>query len=135
LVPIQGPNYALAKSLQRWRAVTAKHEGVLTSANVAPATNTRSVVKNKILASVYRGAPSFGVEIFEPATSRALTAALLVHDLRNPAAVSNPQTKLGHPYDLFADNAIHGGIWRMPYQPRSVLPLGLAIGAVKRKRK
>lgn len=133
LVPIQGPNYALAKSLQRWRAVTAREHGVLTSANVAPSANTRSVVKNKVLASVYRGAPSFGVEIFDPATARALTAALLVHDLRNLAAASNPQTKLEHPYDLFADNALHGGIWRLPYQPRSILPLGLAIGAVTRK--
>ena len=134
LVPIQGPNYALAKSLQRWRAVIAKDGGVLTSANVAPATNTRSVVKNKILASVYRGAPSFGVEIFDPPTTRALTAAMLVHDLRNPVAASNPHTKLTHPYELFAQGALHGGIWGLPYQPRSILPLGLAVGAVKRRK-
>ena len=135
LVPIQGPNYALAKSLQRWRALTTKDRGILTSANVAPATNTRSVVNNKVLATVYRGAPSFGVEIFEPPTTRALTAALLVHDLRNPGAAANPQTKLTHPYELFAQGALHGGIWGLPYQSRSILPLGLAVGAVKRRRK
>ncbi len=132
LVPIQGPNYALAKSLQRWRAILAREEGTLSSANVAPSARTRSVEKNRMLAAAYRGASSFGVDIFEPETSRVLTAALLVHDLRNPKAAANPQTPLDHPYDLFTDAALHGGIWRMPYTARSVLPLGLLIGAVRR---
>ena len=133
LVPIQGPNYALAKSLQRWRAVMAREDGTLTSANVAPASNTTSVTKNKILAAVYRGAPSFGVEIFQPATTRVLMAALLVHDLRNEASVAHPERVLEHPFDLFADGALHGGIWRLPYQPRSILPLGLLKGFVSRR--
>ena len=85
VVPQQGPNYALAKRLQRWRAVVAR-ESVVTSANVAPATRTRSVTKNKVLAAAYAGAASFGVEVFEVDTSRALMAALLLHDLRNPSA-------------------------------------------------
>ncbi|MEO6605897.1 MAG: hypothetical protein ABIN55_09810, partial [Aeromicrobium sp.] len=37
LVPQQGPNYALAKRLQRWRATTSLHEGTTVSLNVAPA--------------------------------------------------------------------------------------------------
>jgi hypothetical protein len=133
LVPQQGPNYALAKMLQRWRAIVAHEEGTLTSANVAPATRTRSVVKNKILAAAYRGAPAFGIEIFEPETSRALMAALLVHDLRNPSASARPDAPLGHPFDLFTDGAAHGGLWSVPYAPRSVLPLAVAIGAAKRR--
>lgn len=133
LVPIQGPNYALAKSLQRWRAILAREDGTLTSANVAPASNTMSVTKNKILAAVYRGAPSFGVEIFQPETTRVLMAALLVHDLRNEGSVAHPDRALEHPFDLFADGALHGGIWRLPYQPRSILPLGLLKGFVSRR--
>ncbi|MFN2587229.1 MAG: hypothetical protein ABR613_03785 [Actinomycetota bacterium] len=132
LVPQQGPNYALAKMLQRWRAIVAREEGTLSSANVAPATRTRSVVKNRILAAAYRGAPAFGIEVFEPETSRALMAALLVHDLRNPRAAARPETPLDHPFDLFADGAAHGGLWSVPYAPRSVLPLAVAIGAAKR---
>ena len=132
LVPQQGPNYALAKMLQRWRAIVAREEGTLSSANVAPATRTRSVVKNKVLAAAYRGAPAFRVEVFEPATSRALMAALLVHDLRDPNAAARPETQLDHPYDLFAQGAAHGGLWSMPYAPRSVLPLAAALGIVKR---
>lgn len=133
LVPQQGANYALAKMLQRWRAITAREEGTLTSANVAPATRTRSVTKNKILAAAYRGAGAFGVEVFEPATSRSLMAALLVHDLRAPGAAAQPDTTLGHPFDLFVDGAAHGGMWSSAYAPRSVLPVAAALGAVKRK--
>jgi hypothetical protein len=132
LVPIQGANYALAKWIQRWRAMLAREDGSLSSANVAPATNTRSVVKNRMLAAAYLGAPSFGVEIFDPATSRAVMAALLAHDIRNPKATANPTTQLEHPFDVFVENAIHGGIWQLPYEPRSVLPLALLLGMVKR---
>ncbi len=132
LVPIQGPNYALAKSLQRWRALIAREEGTLSSANVAPASHTRSVTSNRVLAAAYRGAGSFGVEIFAPETSRFLTAALLVHDLRNPAAAAHPHTQLQHPFDLFAQSALHGGIWRLGYEARSILPLGVLIGLFKR---
>ena len=132
LVPIQGPNYALAKSLQRWRAVAAREEGAISSANVAPSTRTQSVVKNRMLAAAYRGAGAFGVEIFEPPTSRAVMAALLVHDIRNPAAAANPTSEMDHPYDLFAEGAVHGGLWRLGYEPRSVLPLALLLGLTKR---
>lgn len=134
LVPQQGANYALAKALQRWRAIEARERGALVSANIAPATRTKSVTKNKILASAYAGAHRFGVEIFEPATSRALMAALLVHDLRAPEAPGNPRTELAHPYDLFADGAAHGGLWRLPHTPRSVLPLAVVGGLLSRRR-
>ncbi|MEA2460590.1 MAG: hypothetical protein QOH90_767, partial [Actinomycetota bacterium] len=130
LVPIQGPNYALAKAMQRWRAVVAREEDITTSANVAPATYTVSVTKNRMLAAAYSQAHRFGIEIFEPETSRILMAALLVHDLRTSSS-SAPQ---GHPFDLFVDKAVHGGIWRSPYEPRSVLPIALARGMLPGRR-
>src|SRR5216684_4342406 len=40
LVPQQGPNYALAKRLQRWRATLAREAGTTVSLNVAPPTRT-----------------------------------------------------------------------------------------------
>ena len=133
LVPQQGPNYSLAKMMQRWRAIEAKRQGLLVSANVAPATKTRSVVKNKVLAAAFRGASAFGVEIFAPETSRALMSALLAHDLRNPAALSQPTAKLEHPFELFTQGAAHGGLWRIAYEPRSVLPLAVGIGMARRR--
>jgi hypothetical protein len=122
LVPIQGPNYALAKRLQRWRASTARAAGTRVSFNVAPSTRTRSVVKNRALAAAYAGAHRFGVEVFEPETANTLMAALLVHDLNTPAA------DFAHPWQHEADNAAHGGLWRSPYAPRSALGLAAVFG-------
>jgi hypothetical protein len=122
LVPQQGPNYTLAKRLQRWRAVAASADGVVVSANVAPATSTRSVTKNRLLAAAYAGARSFGVEVFDAATSRVLMAALLVVDLRR----GHPP--LQHPDDLLVDQAVHGGLWRVAYAPRSVLGIAAVRG-------
>jgi hypothetical protein len=124
LVPQQGPNYTLAKRLQRWRATVAHDAGVTVSANVAPATRTRSVTKSRLLAAAYAGASAFGVEVFDPATSRVLMAALLVHDLRTGPAV------VDHPDDLFVQQAAHGGLWRVGYSPRSVLGLAAVRGLV-----
>jgi hypothetical protein len=132
LVEQQGPNYALAVRMQRWRALDARVHGIPVSVNVAPPTATRSVIRNRLLSLAYRGASSFGVEVFQPATSRALMAALLVYDLRNPASFANPETELPHDWQLFAQAANHGGLWRSPFEPRSVLSLAVARGALRR---
>ncbi|HEX8002915.1 MAG TPA: hypothetical protein VF519_09510 [Mycobacteriales bacterium] len=122
LVPQQGPNYALAKRIHRWRATTARAEGATVSFHVAPATRTRSVVKNRLLASAYRGARPFGIEVFEPATSNTLMAALLLHDLRTAPP------RHAHPWQDEAYAAAHGGLWRSPYDPRSALGLAVLLG-------
>jgi hypothetical protein len=123
LVPQQGPNYALAKRLQRWRASVARAAGGTVSMNVAPPTRTRSVVKNRALAAAYAGAHRFGVEVFEPATSNVLMAALLVHDLHTGGGPEHP-----HPWQDEAHAAAHGGLWRTPYAPRSALGLAAVLG-------
>lgn len=123
LVPQQGPNYALAKRVQRWRATMARHDGVTVSMNVAPPTRTRSVVKNRALAAAYAGAHRFGVEVFEPATSNVLMAALLVHDLHTGGGPTHE-----HPWQDEAYAACHGGLWRTAYAPRSALGLAALLG-------
>lgn len=133
LVLQQGPNYALAKRLARWRIRLARQDGVPVSANVAPATRTRSVTSNRVLAAAYAGAHHFGVEVFEPETSTTLMAALLVRDLRDPAAAGRPDVELPHSLGLFAEGAAHGGLWRMGYAPRSVLPLAAVLGLPRRR--
>jgi hypothetical protein len=122
LVPVQGPNYALAKRLQRWRASSTRAAGAAVSFNVAPSTRTRSVVKNRALAAAYAGAHRFGVEVFEPATANTLMAALLVYDLNTPAV------DLAHPWQHEARNAVHGGLWRSAYAPRSALGIAAVLG-------
>ena len=123
LVPQQGPNYALAKRLQRWRAAVARGAGTTVSMNVAPPTRTRSVVKNRALAAAYAGAHRFGVEVFEPATANVLMAALLVHDLHRGGGPGHP-----HPWQDEAYAAAHGGLWRTAYAPRSALGLAAVLG-------
>jgi hypothetical protein len=54
-VSAQGPNYALAKRLQHWRAVVSRSNGHTVSSNVAPSTATRSVVHNAQFAAAYGG--------------------------------------------------------------------------------
>jgi hypothetical protein len=133
LITQQGPNYALAKRIQRWRATVARDAGATVSMNVAPPTRTRSVLKNRALAAAYQGAPRFGVEIFEPATTKTLMAALLVHDLYaggDPAGAAP-----GHPWQDEAHAAAHGGLWRIGYTPRSAFGLAalLGYGAARRR--
>ena len=122
LVAQQGPNYALAKRMQRWRGVSARAAGTELSFNVAPATWTRSVTKNRVLASAYAGARHFGIEIFAPETTRALMGAMLVHDMhRAPLEGSEPEA-------LFSEGAAHGGLWTAAYEPRSALGLAALVG-------
>ncbi|GAA4807032.1 hypothetical protein [Tomitella cavernea] len=125
LVPQQGPSYAMAKRLQRWRGVTAERAGHTVSFNVAPASWTRSVTKNKVLASAYKGARHFGVEIFAADTTRVLMAALLAHDLHHDAGTRT------HPERLFADQAAHGGLWRSGYEPKTVLGFAALLGMAR----
>jgi hypothetical protein len=127
LVLQQGPNYALAKRLQRWRALATHGDGAFGTVHVAPPTRTQSVVKNRVLAAAYDGASLFGVEIFEPETSRALMAALLVHALQRhrragPPATPQPEHELTAP-------AAHGGLWRVTWETRTAFPLAIARGA------
>ena len=122
LVPQQGPNYALGKRLHRWRAVVEAAEGRPVSMNIAPPTRTRSVVKNRALAAAYAGAHRFGIEVFEPATTRVLMATLLVHDLY--AGLPD----VGHPWQAEAHQACHGGLWRAAFAPRSALGLAALLG-------
>jgi hypothetical protein len=122
LVPAQGPNYALAKRIQRWRAAVARAAGTTVSFHVAPSSRTTSVLRNKALAAAFAGAHRFAVEIFEPGTANTLMAALLVHDLSTAPAV-HP-----HPWQDEADGAVHGGLWRTAYAPRSVLGLAAVLG-------
>jgi hypothetical protein len=123
LVPQQGPNYALAKRLQRWRATVARNGGATVSLNVAPPTRTRSVLKNRALAAAYEGAHRFGVEVFEPAACKTLMAALLVHDLHTSGGPAQ-----AHPWQDEAHAAAHGGLWRAAYAPRSALGLAALLG-------
>jgi hypothetical protein len=112
----QGPNYALAKRMQHWRAVIARNQGSIVSSNIAPATSTVSVVQNRTFAWAYEGMPYFKpYEIFAPETSNSVMSAILFSDLNDPDNASNPKNKLNNPNELFKYGSFNGGAWRCAY--------------------
>lgn len=128
LVVEQGPNYALAKRLQQWRATLARQNGQRVSINIAPSTTTHSVTKNPLLKAAFNGARLFNVEAFPPETTNSIMAALWIHDLRNPKSAANPEIKLNHPLELMMEGANHGGLWRVAYLARTALPFAALYG-------
>jgi hypothetical protein len=121
-IPQQGPYYALAKQIQRWRATNAIEAGHRVSARVAPLTFTQSLLANKAIAAACSGAQRFGIEVLEPETSQALMAIMLVHDLR----AERPRFEEPWREEHFA--ASHNGLWTCAYSPRSVLSLAAVAG-------
>lgn len=117
----QGPNYALAKRIQHWRAIVARSKGCIVSSNVAPSTSTVSVVHNRTFAWAYEGMPYFKpFEIFAPDTSKAVMLALLAYDLNDSSSAGNPKTALNNPNQLFSSGSFHGGVWRCAYEVDSI---------------
>jgi hypothetical protein len=117
----QGPNYALAKRMQHWRAIVARSQGCIVSSNIAPATSTLSVVQNRTFAWAYEGMPYFvPYEISAPETSNAVMSALLFSDLNNPKSAANPKTPLNNPNQLFQWGSFNGGAWRCAYEVDSI---------------
>ena len=115
----QGPNYALAKRMQHWRAQIEYEAGATVSSMVAPSTATISVIHNKTFAWAYGGMPYFRYEIFKQETTNAVMAAMLMHDTLNTATPKNPANRakfgIDNSLELFSTQAVHGGLWRSPY--------------------
>lgn len=122
LVNKQGPNYALAKRMQHWRAVVARESNrCYVSSNIAPSTATKSVVSNKLFAMAYGGMKYFKpMEVFQQETSNAVMGALLVRDVCDSATPSNPSLPIKNPLQLFSYGSFHGGVWRMAYTIDSI---------------
>jgi hypothetical protein len=124
LILAQGPNYALAKRLQHWRAQVEFEAGATVSSVVAPSTATASVLHNKTFAWAYGGLPYFGFEIFKQETCSAVMAAVLLHDVLNPAGPKNPKNRksfgIDNTLELFSTESVHGGLWRSPYKMDSI---------------
>jgi len=116
----QGPNYALAKRMQHWRAQLEFEAGAVVSSMVAPSTATLSVIHNKTFAWAYGGMPYFRYELFKQETTNAVMAAMLMHDLLNAASPKNPANRakfqIDNSLELFRTQAVHGGLWRSPYK-------------------
>ena len=120
----QGPSYSFSKRTQRWRAYLAHYAGIRVSYQISPPARTNSVLRHKILRASYQGAPLFGVKPFEVDVAKSAAAASLVRDVLDPTAYSNKDTTT----ELQCFSAIHGGLWRIAYRPRSVWVAATLLG-------
>lgn len=108
---LQGPSYALAKRVQRWLAYEQVNADRGVAYLVSPPAKTHSVLSKKILKATYKGAPAFGLKPFETKKAVDLSAALLLSQLNNSERVK--------PMASYLDLAVHGGLWRLIYSPKS----------------
>jgi len=125
----QGPSYSLAKRTQRWRAQLAASAGYRVSYQVTPPATTHSVLDFRILRATYRGAARYGTHPVPVVEARQWPAALTALTALQPSAV------IKQPTDIYLQQAIHGGLWRTPYEtdsawyPATLLGLFKSIGA------
>jgi hypothetical protein len=120
----QGPSYSFSKRTQRWRAYLAHYAGFRVSYQISPPARTNSVLRHKILRASYLGAPLFGIKPFEVDVAKSASAAALVRDVLDETAYPNRNTTT----DLQCFSAIHGGLWRLAYQNRSVWVVATLLG-------
>jgi hypothetical protein len=91
------------------------------SANVAPITATRSL-EHPLFQAGFRGAIHFGMEVFDPATTRTLNGLLLLNDLLgapSPDAAS-----------LFS-RQVHGGVYPNAYGLDQSIRIAAVLGMVQ----
>jgi len=128
----QGPNYALAKRLQHWRAMVAYEAGHVVSSNIAPSTATLSVVSNRTFGWAYGGMPYFKpYEIFQQETTNGVMGAMLIYDATNAGSAANPANRkkfdIENALELFKWNSVHGGVWRAGYTVDSIGEVSVLI--------
>mmetsp|Transcript_12998 Transcript_12998/g.29496 ORF Transcript_12998/g.29496 Transcript_12998/m.29496 type:complete len:495 (-) Transcript_12998:54-1538(-) len=127
-ITAQGPNYALAKTLQNWRCILARNSGTVVSANIAPPARTESVMHNPTMKAALDGMgyvpPN---ETFDANTASAVMAWLLIHDIKNGRSSAQPTVTLAHPWTFLSDGAVHGGSWRCGFDFAGSAVLGGAV--------
>lgn len=135
IVPLQGVSYQAAQYISKTLAaeVFATHgialkgspQAVKVSANVAGITKTRSL-NHPVFQAAFLGAPTFGVEIFEVATTRNLSNLLILHDLLNPEI-----NKAGDISTLFT-RQVHGGIYSRAFALDPMIRIATLMGMARR---
>ena len=126
-IVLQGPNYALAQTLRQWRAVLLHIDGFVVSSPIAPNCRTVNLTRNPTLATLLKGVAHWApMETFDPETGRAAMLAILLHDL-----AETPPKKLSSPMQLLTRAAFHSGIWRCPFDLRSLGTTTYILGKVR----
>jgi len=129
LVGMQGPNYALAKTMQQWRCMVHWNEQRLVSAPMAPATRTESMVSYSTIAAAIEGQQYFEpLMTFDVDTTSSLMAAILLSQINQ--LVDDPAALVKHPVQITWDGSVHGGVGRCPYAAESTSTISYLTGVV-----
>lgn len=140
IISLQGAGYQAAQYLTKIISgevlATAGLGGapVTLSANVAGITNTRSL-SHPLFQIAFQGAPQFGVRIFDPPTTRALSGLLMLHDVLNPDAPGSATKVAASLVDrarAVRTEQIHGGVYDLPWQFESAVKTAAVLGMGKR---
>jgi len=140
-VSIQGLSYQAAQYISKLlaaesyavygtQAQTDPSVPVTVSANVAGITRTRSLA-HPLFQAAFIGARHFGVRIFDPSTTRALSGLLILHDLLNPSAPGAASVCPGQPgrkASGLLSQQVHGGIYSLPYVLEHAIRIAALIG-------
>ena len=121
----QGSSYLLSKRIERWRASELSSRGFGVWFQVTPAAQTRSTLDYKFVRAAYRGLARLGVVTFEAWMLRdLLTACLLGRLAVEPNYAQNSASNIAK----FAQTAIHGRLWRMPYRMEQLWVSSFLLG-------
>ena len=140
-VSVQGLSYQAAQHISKLMAAetfavhgnrleAATPRPLTVSANVAGITRTRSL-EHPLFQAAFVGAAHFGVRIFDPPATRALSGLMILHDLLNPDA---PGCASVQPSDVrqkataLLSQQVHGGIYSLPFVLEHTIRVAALIG-------
>lgn len=119
MLVFQGPNYALAKTIQAWRGALMHTAGHIVSFNMAPPCRTYSVQHSAAAKAAIEGMSNFAPnQAFDPPFASAVMAALVLFDLTPQG--QNVAKSLVNPNDISIGNGFHGGNVRCAYTSESL---------------
>lgn len=140
VVQLQGPTYQAAQYLAKMMAAESllaegvAGEPVAISANVAGITATRSLL-HPLFQAGFLIAPRFGIEIYQPATTRVLSNLLMLHDVLNEAApgaaTSAGDADLAERARRLAAQSIHGGCRSLSWVLEPTIRMAAVLGLGK----
>ena len=131
LIDQQGPNYALTKSSQQWRAMVLAYKGGhVVSANFGPPCRTENMTSHSNIAAAIEGMQYIQPNVtFDPNVARTIMAALLFYDISVEPRKANVTKE--HPMQFFVPGSVHGGAWRCPYNGDTIGVLSFLMGKMK----
>ncbi|HSA60140.1 MAG TPA: hypothetical protein VLJ37_10700 [bacterium] len=145
IVSLQGASYLAAQYVEKRLAAEVfaargtgdgKGRPVTVSANVAGITRTRSMQIPTFQAG-FLGAPSLGLETYDPATTRWLSGLLFLQGVLDPDAVgsaTSPFEDENEKVRRLSSLQVHGAVYSHPYAVEGAITRAALIGLGKRPR-